>query len=97
MSVSGMNDPLTPPCAIEHLDRDPAAQRWIVEQIRRLPPGWWQRASQRYEEEFLAPLEGDSKHHPTNRRLYRANSWLREAVKTYVDDNGIRRIPNGSE
>ena len=68
-----------------------------MDQIRRLPPSWWQRASERFSEEFDAPLEGESKHHPVNRRLFRANTWLRLTVKRYVVDDGVREIPKGEQ
>lgn len=74
-------NPLTPKCfelfSHHHKDSD-----WVVEQIKQLPPQWWQAATRKFDECFN--LVGV--YHPTkevNQRLYNANVWLRETVKKH--------------
>lgn len=77
-------DPLLPTC-LKSLPKDwNHVFEWVCETIRKMPPTWWQRASQVYSEQYnfvgvFVP------HKEVNQRLYRANRWLRMQIEKHVN------------
>jgi hypothetical protein len=77
------NDPLLPKCFKEYPDKHKEAKEWVVDNIRKLKPNWWQAASKRYDLIFY----DTGVYHPNrelNLRRRNANLWLLKTVRDFT-------------
>lgn len=77
------NDPLLPGCLKQFPSMDKNADQWVMDTIRKLPPKWWGRLADGYNNAFNHTA-CYRPHQELNARKRMANAWLLDKLVRFA-------------